>query len=79
MAALLLVSCAETKYVPDGRYLLDEVTLAVDGKYRDVGPGDAIMIRPGEKHTIIAETRLQVIEVQYGEAIDVHDKIKHEL
>lgn len=36
MAALLLVSCAETKYVPDGRYLLDEVTLAVDGKYRDV-------------------------------------------
>ncbi len=53
--------------------------VVLDGKYRDVGPGDAIMIRPGEKHTIIAETRLQVIEVQYGEAIDVHDKIKHEL
>ena len=48
----------------------------IDGKYRDVGPGDAIMIRPGEKHSIIADTKLQVIEVQFGKDIDVHDKIK---
>lgn len=53
--------------------------VVLDGKYRDVGPGDAIMIRPGEKHTIIADTRLQVIEVQFGKDIDVHDKIKYEL
>ncbi len=53
--------------------------VVIDGKYRDVGPGDAIMIRAGEKHSIIADTRLQVIEVQFGKDIDVHDKIKYEL
>lgn len=40
MSVLLLsVSCAETKFVPDGRYLLDEVTLTVDGKHDDVDAG----------------------------------------
>ena len=52
--------------------------VVIDGKFRDVGPGDAIMIRPGEKHSIIASTRLQVIEVQLGKDIDVHDKIKYD-
>jgi len=33
---VLLTSCAETKYVPEGRYLLDEVKVTVDGKYKDV-------------------------------------------
>ena len=37
-AAVLLSSCAETKYVPDGSYLLDEVKVTVDGKYRDINP-----------------------------------------
>lgn len=32
----LLVSCAETKYVPDGSYLLDKVKVEVDGDYRDI-------------------------------------------
>ena len=35
---MLLSSCAETKYVPDGSYLLDEVKVTVDGKYRDINP-----------------------------------------
>ena len=52
--------------------------VVIDGKYRDIGPGDAIMIRPGEKHSIIADTKLQVIEVQFGKDIDVHDKKKFE-
>ena len=52
--------------------------VVIDGKFRDVGPGDAIMIRPGEKHSIIADTKLSVIEVQFGKDIDVHDKIKFE-
>ena len=38
-AAVLLASCAETKYVPDGRYLLDKVKLTVDGKHGDVNTG----------------------------------------
>ncbi len=53
--------------------------VVIDGKYREVGSGDALMLRAGEKHTIIADTRLQVIEVQFGKDIDVHDKIKYEL
>ena len=36
LAAVLLTGCAETKYVPDGRYLLDEVQVSMDGKYRDL-------------------------------------------
>jgi len=36
LVALLLVACAETKYVPDGSYLLDDVNMIVDGKYRDM-------------------------------------------
>jgi mannose-1-phosphate guanylyltransferase len=51
----------------------------IDGKSRDIGPGDAIMISKGTKHTVIADTKLQLIEVQFGKDIDVNDKIKYEL
>ena len=37
-AAVLVAGCAETKYVPDGRYLLDEVKVTVDGHNRDITP-----------------------------------------
>lgn len=33
----------------------------------------------GCKHTIVADTELQVIEVQMGKDISVHDKEKFEL
>lgn len=51
----------------------------VDGVSRDVGPGDVITMKAGAKHTIIAETKLKVIEVQLGHEIDVHDKHKFSL
>ncbi len=51
----------------------------VDGVERTVTAGDIVSLPVGCKHTIIAETELQVIEVQFGKDIDVHDKIKHEL
>ena len=39
IAAGLLVSCAETKYVPEGRYLLDNVEVKIDGHYDDLNAG----------------------------------------
>lgn len=51
----------------------------VDGKERLVGAGDVIEMPAGIPHTIIADTRLQVIEVQIGTDISVHDKKKIEL
>ena len=37
LTVLLLVACAETKYVPEGRYMLDNVKVEVeDGHYRDL-------------------------------------------
>ena len=44
-----------------------------------VKAGDVITMSAGCRHTVIAETELKLIEVQLGEAIDVHDKQKFEL
>lgn len=49
----------------------------IDDKEFDVKSGDTVRIGIGQKHTIIAKTELQVIEVQFGKDIDVHDKIKY--
>ena len=51
----------------------------VDGMEQNVKAGDVITMSAGCRHTIIAETELKLIEVQLGEAIDVHDKQKFEL
>ena len=51
----------------------------IDGAEQSVGPGDVIRMNAGCKHTIIAETELNVIEVQLGKNITVEDKIKYEL
>ena len=51
----------------------------IDGAEQGVGPGDVIRMNAGCKHTIIAETELNVIEVQLGKNITVEDKIKYEL
>ena len=48
----------------------------VDGVERNVAAGDVIMMPAGIPHTIIADTLLQVIEVQIGEEISVSDKKK---
>ena len=41
--------------------------------------GDVITMAAGCKHTVIAETELQMIEVQLGKDISVADKRKFEL
>lgn len=51
----------------------------VDGIEQKVGIGDVIAIAAGCRHTVIADTELQIIEVQLGKEIDVHDKRKYKL
>ena len=51
----------------------------VDGMEEIVGPGDVITMEAGCKHTVIADTKLEIIEVQLGKEIDAHDKRKYEL
>lgn len=51
----------------------------VDGMEQKVSAGDVVTMAAGCRHTIIADTLLQVIEVQLGKEISVHDKRKYEL
>ena len=51
----------------------------VDGMEQPVQTGDVITMAAGCKHTVIADTDLQLIEVQLGKDISVHDKHKYEL
>ena len=53
--------------------------VVLDGVERQVGSGDVIRMPAGCKHTIIADTSLQVIEVQLGREISVEDKQKWKL
>ena len=48
----------------------------VDGMEQPVKAGDVITMAAGCKHTIVAETELQLIEVQLGTDISVSDKHK---
>lgn len=51
----------------------------VDGMEQHVKAGDVVTMAAGCRHTIIADTLLQVIEVQLGKEISVDDKHKFEL
>ena len=51
----------------------------VDGMEQPVKPGDVITMEAGCRHTVIADTRLQLIEVQLGKEISASDKRKYEL
>lgn len=51
----------------------------IDGMEQIVRPGDVVTMAAGCKHTIIAETRLIVLEAQLGEDISVKDKKKYQL
>lgn len=53
----------------EGRAVIDDVE-------QTVKVGDVLTMKAGCKHTIIADTELQVIEVQIGDEISVHDKHK---
>ncbi|MDE6212804.1 MAG: cupin domain-containing protein [Lachnospiraceae bacterium] len=48
----------------------------IDGVERKVKAGDVVSMAAGTPHTIIADTALQVIEVQLGQEISVGDKKK---
>ena len=50
----------------------------IDGVERKVKAGDVVSMAAGTPHTIIADTALQVIEVQLGQEISVGDKKKLE-
>ena len=50
----------------------------IDGVERKVKAGDVVSMTAGTPHTIIADTALQVIEVQLGKEISVGDKKKLE-
>lgn len=49
----------------------------VDGMEQNVKAGDVITMQAGCRHTIIADTELQLIEIQLGKEISVHDKKKY--
>lgn len=51
----------------------------VDEREQPVKAGDVICMKAGCRHTVIADTELQMIEVQLGQDITVHDKKKYEL
>ena len=51
----------------------------VDGVEKEVKAGDVITMSAGCKHTVIAKTELQLIEVQLGRDISVTDKTKYEM
>ena len=51
----------------------------VEGVERPVKTGDVITMTAGQRHTVIADTELKMIEVQLGKDISVHDKKKFTL
>ena len=54
------------------------IKLEIPAKKVFLKPGDVLTMQAGCKHTIIADTELQVIEVQIGAEISVDDKHKYE-
>lgn len=56
-----------------------EGTALIDGEKRRVAPGDVISMPAGCRHTVFADTELQIIEVQVGREISVEDKRKYPL
>ena len=56
-----------------------EATVIIDGENRKVRTGAVINLPVGCKHTIIAETLVQLIEVQMGKELSVQDKKKYNL
>lgn len=51
----------------------------VDGMEQPVKAGDVVTMAAGCRHTVTADTELQLIEVQLGKDINVRDKHKYEM
>ena len=56
----------------EGRAIIDDVEITVK-------PGVMLRLPAGCRHTVIADTEMTIIEVQIGNNIDVHDKVKYSL
>lgn len=54
-------------------------TTVVDGMRQNISVGDVVTMQAGCRHTVIADTKLKMIEVQLGKEISVYDKRKFEL
>lgn len=54
-----------------------EGQIIIDDTERAVNAGDAITMKAGCRHTIIAESELKLVEIQLGKDISVHDKEKY--
>ena len=50
----------------------------LDGKKKQVGVGDIVTMPAGCRHTVIAETVLEIVEIQLGKDISVRDKQKYD-
>lgn len=50
----------------------------IDGVERPIGAGDVVRMEAGCKHTVIADTELKIVEIQFGREISVSDKHKYE-
>ena len=51
----------------------------VDGMEQPIRPGDVVTMQAGCRHTVMADSELQLVEVQLGRDISVQDKQKYEL
>lgn len=56
-----------------------EGTAVIDGREQIIESGDVLKITPECKHSVVATTDLEIIEIQIGEEIVASDKIKFEL
>ncbi len=50
--------------------------VVVEDKWQSVRAGDVISMKAGEKHSVIADTELKIMEVQLGKDIRIQDKRK---
>lgn len=50
--------------------------VVIDGEERKVTVGDVVIMKAGQKHTVVAESLLKLIEVQIGKDISAEDKVK---
>ena len=59
--------------------ILGQGNAVVDGVERTIRAGDVVVMKAGSRQTVTASSQLQLIEVQIGKEISVHDKRKHSL
>jgi len=56
-----------------------KAVVVIDGVRKSVSTGDIVQLKAGVKHTIIAKTDIQLLELQLGKNISAEDKIRYEL